>query len=72
MTPPAALETAMVNAQELVEEIRRELAPVEEEIRRHPYLSALEAGRVRREDLPASRGSSTISSVATSGASRSS
>ena len=41
----------MVNAQELVEEIRRELAPVDQEIRRHPYLSELEAGRVSREDF---------------------
>src|SRR3989442_6331883 len=41
----------MINAQQLVEEIRRELAPVEEEIRHHPYLAALETGRVRREDL---------------------
>src|SRR3989441_9058922 len=42
----------MINAQQLVEEIRRELAPVEEEIRHHPYLAALERVRVRREDLP--------------------
>jgi len=41
----------MINAEKLVEEIRRELAPVEQEIRRHPYLAALETGRVRREDL---------------------
>ena len=43
----------MINAQQLVEEIRRELAPVEHEIkiRRHPYLAMLEAGRVRREEL---------------------
>jgi len=41
----------MINAQQLVEEIRRELDPVEQELRRHPYLTALEAGRVRREDL---------------------
>jgi len=41
----------MINAEKLVEEIRRELTPVEQEIRRHPYLSALETGRVRREDL---------------------
>ena len=39
------------NAEKLVEEIRRELAPVEQEIRRHPYRAALETGRVRREDL---------------------
>src|SRR5881409_4007967 len=41
----------MISAEKLVEEIRRELAPVEQEIRRHPYLAALETGRVRREDL---------------------
>ena len=41
----------MINAEKLVEEIRRELAPVEQEIRRHPYLAALETGRVRRDDL---------------------
>jgi pyrroloquinoline quinone (PQQ) biosynthesis protein C len=40
------------NAQRLVEEIRRELGPTEQEIRHHPYLAALEAGRVRREELP--------------------
>jgi hypothetical protein len=39
----------MINAQRLIGEIRREL--VEQEIRRHPCLSALEAGRVRQEDL---------------------
>jgi len=41
----------MIKAEKLVEEIRRELAPVEQEIRRHPYLAALETGRVRRDDL---------------------
>ncbi len=41
----------MTNAQRLVAEIRHELDPVEQEIRRHPYLAALEAGHVRREDL---------------------
>src|SRR5216117_1116414 len=41
----------MINAEKLVEEIRHELAPVEQEIRCHPYLAALETGRVRREDL---------------------
>jgi hypothetical protein len=45
------LEAEMINAQHLVEEIRRELDPVEQEIRRHPYLAALEAGRVSREAL---------------------
>ena len=50
MSPPA-LDAGMINAQQLVEEIRRELDPVEQELRRHPYLAALEARRVRREDL---------------------
>jgi len=48
---PGAREPDLANARRLVEEIRRELDPVEQEIRRHPYLAALEAGRVRREDL---------------------
>src|SRR3989449_5023174 len=41
----------MFDAKQLIDEIRRELAPVEQEIRHHPYLAALETGRVRREDL---------------------
>jgi hypothetical protein len=48
---PAAREPDLTTAQRLVEEIRRELDPVEQEIRRYPYLAALEVGRVRREDL---------------------
>lgn len=51
MSWPAAREPDLTNAQRLVEEIRRELDPVEQEIRRHPYLAELEAGHVRREDL---------------------
>jgi pyrroloquinoline quinone (PQQ) biosynthesis protein C len=31
--------------------MRRELEAVEQEIRRHPYLAALESGRLRREDI---------------------
>lgn len=53
MSRPAAREPDMTDAARLVEEIRRELAPVEHEIRHHPYLAALEAGHVRREDLAA-------------------
>jgi len=45
------LEADMINAQQLVEEIRHELDPVEQELRHHPYLAALESGPVRREDL---------------------
>jgi thiaminase len=41
----------MMTAQRLVDEIRREQEDVEREIRAHPYLSALEAGQVRREAL---------------------
>ena len=41
----------MATARLLIEEIRRELDSVEQEIRGHPYLAELEAGRVRREDL---------------------
>src|SRR3989454_11725914 len=41
----------MFDAKQLIDEIRRDLAPVEQEIRHHPYLAALEPGRVRREDL---------------------
>src|SRR5262245_51811752 len=42
----------MTDARRLVEEIGRELGPTEQEIRHHPYVTALEAGRVRREELP--------------------
>jgi hypothetical protein len=38
-------------ARELIQEITRELSPVEGELRSHPYLADVEAGRVRREDL---------------------
>jgi hypothetical protein len=38
-------------ARELVEEARRGIAPVEARIRQHPYLQALEAGRVPRGAL---------------------
>ena len=48
---PPAREPDLTNARRLVEEIRSELDPVEHEIRRHPYLAALESGHVRREDL---------------------
>jgi hypothetical protein len=48
---PPALDAGMIDVRQLVEEIRRELDHVEQELRRHPYLDALEAGRLRREDL---------------------
>lgn len=41
----------VANAKSLIEEIKRELAPVEQEIRNPPYLAELEAGQVRREEL---------------------
>jgi thiaminase len=41
----------MAKAQQLVRALRRELGPVEREIRRHPYLDALEAGKVTRQQL---------------------
>jgi len=41
----------MASAKALIEELKRELAAMEHEIRNHPYLADLEAGRVRREDL---------------------
>ncbi len=45
------MRTGIENAKSLIEEIRRELASVENDIRRHPYLDTLETGRIRREDL---------------------
>ena len=41
----------MVDARHLVEETRQELQTVEAQIRRHPYLDAVEAGAVSREGL---------------------
>ncbi len=41
----------MAKASQLIKALRKELEPVEREIRRHPYLDLLEAGRVDREDL---------------------
>lgn len=51
MTPPTTRASAPPSATGLLEEIRRALEPVEQEVRSHPYLAALEAGRVRREAL---------------------
>jgi hypothetical protein len=51
VTPPAMRGSAAPSPRDLVDDIRRELEPAEQEIRRHPYLTALEAGRVRREAL---------------------
>jgi hypothetical protein len=41
----------MPDARSLMEEVGRDLESVEREIRSHPYLAELEAGRIRREDL---------------------
>lgn len=41
----------MAKARQLIQQLRKELEPVEREIRRHPYLEALETGRVRRRAL---------------------
>jgi len=41
----------MPDARSLMEEIGRDVESVEREIRSHPYLAELEAGRIRREDL---------------------
>jgi len=41
----------MTNARALVAEIGRDLRPIEEQLLRHPYLQALEMGRVPREKL---------------------
>jgi TENA/THI-4/PQQC family len=51
MSAPAAFQADLPGARRLLEEIRRQLEPVEQEIRRHPYLAAVEAGRVGRHDL---------------------
>ena len=41
----------MNNAQNLVDEIRRELQPIADQLRGHPYVAAIEEGRVGREQL---------------------
>lgn len=41
----------MATADQLIRTIKRELEPVEREIRRHAYLDELGAGRMTREDL---------------------
>lgn len=41
----------MTRAIDLIEEIRRDLRPVEEQLRQHPYLAAVEAGRLPRAEL---------------------
>ena len=46
----------MVNAAEVVQKIRHDLVQIDKEIRRHPYLEALQAGAVPRETLRAFAG----------------
>lgn len=41
----------MTDVKDAIREFARDLGRVEEEIRNHPYLASLEAGRIRREDL---------------------
>ena len=41
----------MTDARQLVQQIRRQLKALDERIVRHPYLDALELGRVEREKL---------------------
>jgi thiaminase len=43
-------------ANKLIQELRAELAPVEEQIRNHPYLTALENGQVSLDNLRAFAG----------------
>src|SRR5688572_15564372 len=44
-------EVAMVDAKALLDEIRKELHPVTEQLLRHPYVQALEEGKIDRESL---------------------
>jgi len=46
----------MTNAAEVVQQIRHDLVQINEEIRRHPYLEALQTGAVPRETLRAFAG----------------
>jgi hypothetical protein len=41
----------MAEAKLLIEEIKRGIHSVEQEIRNHPYIAELEGGRIRREEL---------------------
>ena len=41
----------MTLAQELLEQIRHELAPIEVRLRDHPYLQALDQGQIPKERL---------------------
>jgi thiaminase len=41
----------MVDVKDLIEEMRRDLQPVKEQLLRHPYVEALEEGKIGRESL---------------------
>jgi pyrroloquinoline quinone (PQQ) biosynthesis protein C len=41
----------MVDAKALLDEMRKELQPVSEQLLQHPYVQALEEGKIGREDL---------------------
>jgi thiaminase len=58
LASPAAASGGSSNnqARRLVEELRRDLAPIENEIRNHPYLTALENHQVPRSNLRAFAG----------------
>lgn len=49
-------KAASDRARRLVEDLRRDLRPLEEQIRNHPYMTALESGQVSRENLKAFAG----------------
>jgi hypothetical protein len=44
------------DAERLIAEIRTELRPIENQIRNHPYITALERGQVSRDNLRAFAG----------------
>jgi pyrroloquinoline quinone (PQQ) biosynthesis protein C len=46
----------MADAHQLIDHIRHDLKPLDDRILRHPYLEALEAGRLERADLRAFAG----------------
>lgn len=53
---PAAAAGPTPKARKLVDEIRAELRPIEEQIRNHPYITALENGQVSLDNLRAFAG----------------
>jgi thiaminase len=53
---PANAANSTPKANKLIQDLREELAPVEEEIRNHPYITALENGEVSLDNLRAFAG----------------